>query len=196
MIVSDWLNLFKKYAQIKVFHVNHLKLLSGLSDHTLRIALGRLNNKKIIARICRGFYANPFNLPSLEEISGQIYPPNYISLESALSSYNILSQIPQTLTCVTTRLPRAFKTSFGIIEFRQIKNPYFWGFINKNGYSLAEKEKALLDYIYLNTKNKQLGPPALNTEEINKSKFFRYARQMNLEKPARSFLENIKEISA
>jgi len=88
-----------------------------MDNHSLTVNLSRLNNKKIVKRICRGFYANPFNTPTLEEISNQIYQPSYISLESALYSWGILSQIPYVLTCVTTHLPRTFNTSFGSIEF-------------------------------------------------------------------------------
>jgi predicted transcriptional regulator of viral defense system len=125
-------------------------MLTGMNDHSLRIALTRLSNRGIIKRISRGFYANPFNIPTLEEVSGQIYQPSYISLESALFHYGILSQIPQILTCITTRFPRTFRSSLGIIEYRQIRSDLFWGFIRMDGYFLAEAEKALLDYMYLN----------------------------------------------
>lgn len=174
MNIQDWLGLFQRYKQIKIFHINHLKMLTGMNDHSLRIALSRLNNKGIIKRISRGFYANPFNMPTLEEISGQIYQPSYISLESALSHYGILSQIPQVLTCVTTRLPRTFKTSLGIIEYRQIKGDLFWGFIKMEGYFLAEAEKALVDYIYLNRiKNVKELFAHLDLTGINKKKFIK-----------------------
>ena len=185
------MNFFKKFSYIKIFYINHLKLLTHMNEHSLRISLSRLSNKKLVKRICRGFYANPFNSPTLEEISRQIYQPSYISMESVLSTYSILSQIPHVLTCITTRLPHTFKTNFGTIEYRQIKGAYFWGFIEKKGYSMAEPEKALMDYIYLSTsKNKKIKLSLLNISEINKKKLKCYARKMNMEGTILSLLEN------
>ena len=181
MKVQDWLSFFKNFNEIKIFHINHLKLLTNMNDHSLRISLSRLSKKKTIKRICRGFYANPFNMPTLEEISGQIYQPSYISLESALSSYGILSQIPQVLTCITTQLPYTFRTNFGTIEYRQIKRDYFWGFTEKEGYFTGVQEKALLDYLYLSrNKNIEFRLSQLNLAGVNMRKLKRYAQKMNM----------------
>jgi len=75
MKTQDWLDFVKKHSDAKIFYINHLKLLTNMNEHSLKIALVRLNNKKLIKRICRGFYANPFNTPALEEISNQICQP-------------------------------------------------------------------------------------------------------------------------
>jgi len=179
MKTKEWLSFFRKYSNIKVFHINHLRLLTGMNSHSLRVNLGRLNDKKVIKRICRGYYANPFNMPILEEISSQIYQPSYISLESALYSWGILSQIPYILTCVSTQLPRTFNTSFGTIEYRQIKKDLFWGFVSREGYFIAEPEKALLDYLYLN-KGKHIDFSELNLNEINLTKLRSYAKKMRI----------------
>ena len=179
MTLNDWLKLFKEHIDIKIFHVNHLKLLISLNDHSLRVSLSRLSKKNTVKRICRGFYANPLNPPTLEEISAQIYQPSYISLESALSSYSIMSQIPRVLTCVTTQLPRIFKTGFGTIEYRQVKGRYFEGFIRKNNYYFAEKEKAIADYLYLSPKkDREYKFSVLDTEDINHKRLRRHLKKM------------------
>lgn len=47
---------------------------------------------------------------------------NYISLESALSEYGIISQIPiDRLTIMTTGRKGEYKTSYGVIEFTHTK---------------------------------------------------------------------------
>jgi len=178
MRTEAWLNLFREYSDTKIFYFEHFKLLTGMNNHTLRVNLSRIVRKKIIKRILRGYYSNPFNPPTLEEISSQIYQPSYISLESALSYTGILSQIPQILTCVTTRLPRIFKTSFGTIIYHQIKKELFWGFEKKDGYFLGEKEKALLDWLYWHKKSHNSLPPLdeLDFSEINKRKLMKYSQ--------------------
>ena len=183
MKIQEWLEFFKKFKSINIFHINHLKLLTKMDAHSLRVALSRLDGNKVVKRICRGFYANPFNPPTVEEIAGRIYEPSYISLESALSGYGILSQIPTVLTCVTTRLPRDFKTSFGAIEYRQIKPGFFWGYIKKRRHFIAEPEKALLDYLYLG-KDKKFKLSLLDMEGVNIKKAEKYAKKMHMKKAA------------
>lgn len=100
-----------------------------------------------------GYSAICLDAAKIEEISAEIYRPSYISLESALSRYGILSQIPYVLTCVTPRNPRIFQTSFGTIEYRGIQKKYFFGRQNHGNYSVAEPEKALLDFIYLHKRS-------------------------------------------
>lgn len=181
MTIREWLDFFKKHNNMKIFHVNHLKLLTSMNNHALRIALSRLHQNRTVTRICRGFYANPFNMPTLEEVSAQVYPPSYISLESALSVYGILSQIPQALTCVTTQLPRTFHTSLGTIEYHQMKGALFKGFLEKKTYFLAEKEKALADYLYFSpqkSRKSKLSP--LDLSHLNLKKVKQYLREMNV----------------
>ena len=177
--LKEWLKLFQEHRQMKIFHFQHLRLFTGKSNHALRIALKRLTDHKVIQRICRNYYANPVNRPSLEEVSAVIYKPSYISLESALSQYGILSQMPYTLTCVTTQLPKIFKTSFGDIRYRQIQQKHFRGFLQKNGCYIAEPEKAVADYLYFNQKQASQGIlPEFKMDFLKPKKLKAYAAAM------------------
>ena len=181
MTIQKWLDFFKKHKDTKIFSINHFELLTGEKGHNLRVSLFRLHRKKIVKRICRGFYANPFNLPSIEEISGQIYFPSYISRESALSFYGILSQIPQMTTCVTLNLPRIFKTNFGVIEYRQIKKDFFCNFAKKEGYFIAEPQKALLDYLYFSrSEAREEKLSELSLRGFTKKKLAYYANKIGM----------------
>lgn len=181
MSLAHWLNFFKKYRDIQLFHFQHLKVLTEMESHTLRVALKRLNEKGFFQRVCRGFYANPLNPPGLEDVSGIIYAPSYISLESALSRRGILSQIPQILTCITTKLPRKFSTGFGAIEYHQLKKEYFWGFIQEGKHFIAEPEKALLDYLYFKRKKDQLQACSeLDLNALNFRKLKSFAQKMRI----------------
>lgn len=184
MKVDEWLALFRKQSGSKILHFEHLRLLTDMQSSSLRMALSRLAERKVIQRICRGFYTNPFNPPSLEETAAVIYRPSYISLESVLSRYGIMSQIPQRLTCVTTRLPRFFKTSLGAVEYRQVKKRYFFGFLKKDGYWMAEPEKAFLDFVYLN-RGKEIRSllEEFDRRTLNRRRVRDYAQRMNLSLP-------------
>lgn len=184
MGLKDWLAFFQQHRQKKIFSFRHLELFSRLGRHTLRMALTRLTDKGILKRISRGFYANPFNLPTLEEISAEIYRPSYISMESALSRSGVLSQIPYVLTCVTTRNSRTFLTSFGSIEYHAIQKKFFFGTRRQNDCLVAEPEKALLDFIYFYKKSELeslMSDWRLTTLDHKKIKT--YAKQMNISWP-------------
>jgi len=57
------------------------------------------------------------------------------------------------LTCVTTGFPRKFRSASVRIVYRHISKNLFWGFEEKRtrrgSYKIAEPEKALLDWVYL-----------------------------------------------
>jgi predicted transcriptional regulator of viral defense system len=105
----------------------------------------------------------------------------YISLESALREYGI-STSPQVLTCVTTERPRDFKGKTIRIRYRRISSHLYWGYKTKitryGSYQIAESEKALLDWIYLNL---QTGvEPALDELDLSKlsrSRLVEYAQR-------------------
>lgn len=178
MKTTEWLNFFKENLNIKIFYIKHLYLLTGIPSSSLKVSLQRLVKKGIIKRICKGYYANPFNLPTIEEIATQIYYPSYISLESGLFYWGISSQIPHILTMVTIKLPFKINTNFGNIEYRQIKKEYFFSFIKKDNFYIAEPEKALADYIYLNKKFFDISE--FHMENIRKNKLKKYIKIMKL----------------
>jgi len=77
----------------------------------------------------------------------------------------------------------SYSPNFGIIEYRQIKKDFFRNFIKKNGYFIAEPEKAVLDYLYFN----RLGVAkeklaALNLQGWTKKKLIDYANKIGMGK--------------
>lgn len=181
MKLEEWLAFFRKYQGVKIFHFDHLQTLTDLDRHALRVALKRLSDRKVIQRICRGFYANPYNAPTLEEISSEVRRPSYVSLESALYRHGILSQMPQVLTCITLQLPREFRTSFGRIQYRRIQKACFFGFRKEGDHFSAEPEKALVDFLYLNKRQDVEGMVRdMNLEGLDAKKLKAYAQKSRL----------------
>lgn len=81
-----------------------------------------------------------------------LYEPSYISFESALSYYGILSQFPHEVTSATLKQTRSKKLTGKQFGYYHLKKELFWGYIKENNYLIAEPEKALLDQVYLSTK--------------------------------------------
>ena len=100
------------------------KIFSEDNPRTLNAGLRRLVKNKILLRMMKGVYL--FGLSrtqqgdTLEQIAVAIRRGeyNYISLESALSEYGVISQIPvDRLTIMTTGRKGEYITPFGVLEF-------------------------------------------------------------------------------
>jgi predicted transcriptional regulator of viral defense system len=98
------------------------KLFSEDSPKTFTEGLNRLVKTGVVIRACRGVYVNPhahsFDSYVIERIAQALRPGefNYVSLESMLSEYGEISQIPvDRLTVMTTGRKGVYKTRYGVI---------------------------------------------------------------------------------
>ncbi|ANS87896.1 hypothetical protein VSVS12_04196 [Vibrio scophthalmi] len=91
--------------------------------------LKRLVKNQILERVARGIYLytlskDRFSASTLEFIVKTLRRGeySYVSLESALSEYGVISQIPvDRLTVMTTGRKGEYKTRYGVIEFTHTK---------------------------------------------------------------------------
>jgi hypothetical protein len=131
-----------------------------------------------LLRLKNGVYAFSRERDRLrgEDIAPILYPPSYLSLESALAWYGFIPEIVYAYTSVTARITRTFENAFGRFIYRHVKSDLFWGYreiqTDHGAYLLAEPEKALLDYFYLNlgriNTEDDFDNLRLNEEEIGK----------------------------
>lgn len=112
--------------------------------------------KGYLVRLRNGLYAFARDLDKvkIEDVAWLLYQPSYISLESALSFYGFIPEMVYAHISVTSRINRMFENRFGRFVYRHIKKDLFWGYKEVSTqygfYLMAEPEKALLDYLYLN----------------------------------------------
>ncbi|MCX5971755.1 MAG: hypothetical protein NTV14_09705 [Coprothermobacterota bacterium] len=135
-----------------------------------------MTQKGLLVRLGPCLYGNSQRMPTLEALACLLGRPAYISRESALSEVGILSQMPLTLTCVTTGKTREVGTPLGNIAFSHLQIPLFWGYANRQGILWAEPEKALLDWVYLTRKAGGALPPLdeLEWEALDSRKLKEY----------------------
>jgi len=118
--------------------------------------LSRWTKQGLIRKIKKGLYVFVDTEKELivQELSSLIIEPSYISLETALSMAGLIPEMVFTTTCVTTKKPISYDTYLGKVDYRHVGQSLFFGYNSIQGpnkpYYLAEPEKALLDYIYLN----------------------------------------------
>jgi len=157
------------------------KIFSQEKRSSLRIQLARFTKRKLIFSIKRGFYC--FDIKLIDELSlaNQLYIPSYVSLETALNYYGIMPDVPQTVTSVNPTTTKIIKSNLGRFYYYKINRSLFWGYSKvktpqENAFILiAQKEKALLDFLYIRkiTKTDDL---RLNLKEFKISLYKKYLK--------------------
>lgn len=122
-----------------------------------RIQLDRWEKKGYLHKIRQGFYSladQLLNEQFLFFTSNKIYTPSYISLEKALKFYGLIPEEIFQITAISSKKTTGFETSVGNFSYRHVKPNLFWGYklLDFGDYKIlmAEPEKAILDYLYLN----------------------------------------------
>jgi predicted transcriptional regulator of viral defense system len=125
------------------------KVLGYKSRKTLLVVLHRLVDQGVLVRMRREIYRVSIHSADTAVVANLLYRPSYLSFESALSRYGILSQIPYTVTLATTRRSKKTTLEGTAVEYRQLRADLFFGHRIDKSLDIAEPEKALLDALYL-----------------------------------------------
>lgn len=160
------------------FTVTDLEKVVGLSRDSLYVLLNRLVKNGVLVRLKRGIYTPAFQGLGLEKVANELYYPSYLSFESALSRYGILSQIPYVLTLATPKTTKRMVLAGNEVEYRQLKDSYFFGYTLENGSYVAEPEKAILDQLYMISRGKATSETGeWSVVGLDKTKFLKYAER-------------------
>jgi len=147
----------KKTEELPYFETKELRLILGADfTNTTLVNLKNWMNKGYVTMIRRGLYVLSETKDRTDTMvfATKIYSPSYISMEMALGFYGIIPEAVFTVTSVTTRKTKKFKTPLGNFSYQKIKKAAFGGFETKKqggiSFNLALPEKALVDFFYLN----------------------------------------------
>jgi len=148
-----YLDFREQFKNFLVFSLNDIKKADP-SFHRQR--LNEWQAKGYIKKIINEYYVFAgLEISELDLfiIANKIYRPSYVSLESALSYYNLIPEGVYSVTSITSKTTRNFETKIAPFSYRKIKSELLFGYqlANHRGQSfkIAEIEKALLDYFYL-----------------------------------------------
>lgn len=162
--------------EMKDFPAFSLQDAAKLSSKVYHHRLVDWQKKGYITRVANGIYL--FGDAEIDELylyylSGRVYEPSYISLESAFAFYGFIPESVYRITAVSTR--KTWQTGFDkiIFSYRTINKNYFFGYTLLNWKNtvikMAEPEKAIIDYFYLNTEMnsaEQIAGMRFNADEI------------------------------
>jgi len=116
-------------------------------------------NQGYIKALAGGYYIladRAMDEMALFMAANKIYEPSYVSLESALAYYQIIPETVLGVTSISSRKTKQLESAWGVFSYRSVKPQYMFGYQvieNTPGikFKIAYLEKALLDYLYLNS---------------------------------------------
>lgn len=108
----------------------------------------------------------------LEYIANQLIQPSYLSLEYVLDKYQLLSEPVSAITSVTIKSTREISNRLSVFRYYSISPDLFQGYRVKyfSGapIMIAEKSKAIFDYLYLRfLRNTAINEVAVKELRIN-----------------------------
>lgn len=178
------LNLLMVQRELKnrglfVFTPKEFERIFNAPKTAVRQFIHTYTKKQVFTKLRNGLYALEGERPNLYFAANKIYRPSYVSLETALSYYNIIPETVYSITSVTPKPTRAFG-AFGIdFSYTRIKQKAFQGYTAKQEGNttvfFAEPEKALADYLYFVSLGKKTLNDRLSASAFDLKKLRQYA---------------------
>ncbi|MDP2864587.1 MAG: hypothetical protein Q8N73_02975 [bacterium] len=169
-----------KSLNLLVFTPREFRDIFGVKKNTVSLFIKRSLKSGLFIKLRNGFYVLTDSNPSYYFLANKLYQPSYISLEKALSHYGIIPETVYSITSITTKPTREFKTPKGIFSYQRIKKEAFVGYEPKDigGATVffAEPEKALADYLYFVDLKKISLNDRLELKNIKKTKLLAFLR--------------------
>ncbi len=142
---------------LPLFNLNDIRKFDpGFHRQQLRDWL----NRGYIQTLVGGFYLLAdiqMDESTLFMLANRIYEPSYISRESALAYYHIIPESVLGVTSISARKTKQFDSHLGRFMYTSIKPVLMFGYsvVTRQKtvkYKMASLEKAVLDYLYWNTR--------------------------------------------
>lgn len=146
---QELLSQLKTYRK-PVFTLADLAKITGKEKSYLKVYLFRLKKRKLLREIERGKYALPQH-PLV--IASHLLFPSYISFLSAYAYYQMTTQIPRNLQIVAASSKKRISYSQHAVQFIKFQPQKMFGYVRERFMGsevfIAEKEKAIIDSLYL-----------------------------------------------
>lgn len=171
---------------LKVFSKLEFKRLLEVSWPSAQQLLERYTKKGLLVRLKGGLYSVKLSYPSGYLIANKLYEPSYISFETALAYYELIPEIVYSFTSATVKGTREFAIGNQAFSYHKIKKEAFTGYslqeLGGEKVLLAEKEKALADYLYYVFLKKKSLSDRLSAKKIDRKKFLAYVSLFKMPK--------------
>ncbi len=175
-------------SEATVFSAASAALSAGFSKSKAFQLIHSLHRKGLIERLEKNKYALAFFHFFAEPMAfaASLVWPGYVSFWSALAFYGFTEQLPNTIFVATSKRKKSIQTKKFSVEFVPLGSKKLFGYakvmVGNQQAVVAEKEKALVDSVYLPRHSGGLDEAAkalFNAwQEIDKEKLVEYCLRM------------------
>lgn len=167
-------SVLKRLQKKLYFTTSDIADILEISIPSSWVLCNRYVKKGVFLRVKKDFYILEQKLSTLDEVeffqlANFLQVPSYISLMTALSFYDITTQILRGVF-ESTAVRRSCKFSVSTISFNfyKVKKEYYFGFIKKDNFFIATAEKAFIDCVYLFSLGRySIDFSAINVEKLD-----------------------------
>ncbi len=137
------------------FSTEDVSRLFQIQPTSAHVLASRYVKRGFFIRLKNNFYVlanrwESYTREDLYRVGNFLKVPSYLSLLSALSFYEVTTQVPHGFFESVCLKRTVFYQVDGItFNFMKIKNSYYYDYKKKNNIFMATKEKAFVDSIYL-----------------------------------------------
>ena len=175
-----FLEFKEKFSNFQVITVQDMRNVFGQINTP---QLHSWKQKGYIASVKRGMYVMQGDAMDIMLLANEMND-SYISLESALSYYQMIPEITLSITSVSKKNKESISNIFGDFLYSKISSKLFCGFTLRESslypgrfIRIAEKEKALFDLVYFRTdlkEEKDFSSLRLHVEGVNVKKLKKF----------------------
>lgn len=169
--MKSTVNLIEQLNALPYFDKTTIRQLGrqlGIANTTVDTYISRFLRRREIIKLKKGLYiSTDFFNKNRGDASYSFYlanilrKPSYVSSWAALQYYNLTTESIYTITSITPKVTRTYKTKSGTFVYQSMKKDFFTGFSLVQGKSsastgkfdffIAAPSKALFDLLYLKT---------------------------------------------
>lgn len=129
-----------------VFTPREIQRSTGWKKRKIYNTLARLKKKKVVEMVEEGKYI--LKGRDVFKVATELIWPSYLSFWSALYLHDLTTQVPRRVFVLTTKQKEEVGVGGERVEFIKVKSDLFFGY-KEEEYLIAEREKAILDSLYL-----------------------------------------------
>ncbi|MDO9027397.1 MAG: hypothetical protein Q7U68_00830, partial [Candidatus Roizmanbacteria bacterium] len=124
-----------KQHGLEIFTTQEFVNVFGIDREVAAVKLTRYKKAGYLISPKRSVYYLKNEVGDKYKIANKTYTPSYISLDSALSKYDVIPETVYTITSVTTKATREFTDDQTVYRYYRIKKEAFTGY-HKEGDTL------------------------------------------------------------
>jgi predicted transcriptional regulator of viral defense system len=167
-----------RFNAISIFSKRDVCRLLKLTERQAARAIEEAVNEGVLVRIKRGLFFLAVRQPGALTIANYLLEPSYISLETALSYYRVIPETVYSVTSITPKAPRTFTRLNRKFTYHHINRMLYFGYgkavIGGTKILIADKEKAVLDYLYFVVQGHRKLNPRSNLAALDQTRLNAY----------------------